>query len=62
MNGQKMSYDERNQRASNFLKRVDPYKKQEPLNFDMKAYAAYVKEHNLSAGEISPEIMEKFVL
>lgn len=29
--------------------------------FDMRGYARYIKEHHLSAQDITPEIMKKFI-
>lgn len=36
--------------------------KSEPLNFDLRAYAAYVKENNLTASDITEEILNKFII
>lgn len=43
-----------------FLLKYDPYAKQEPLRFDLRGYAAYVKKHNLTGDNISPEILATF--
>jgi hypothetical protein len=31
-----------------YLSRFDPYKKLEPLKFDLRGYAKYLKENNIS--------------
>jgi hypothetical protein len=46
--------------ADDFILRCNPYEKKEPLKFDIRRYASYVKEHNLRPQEITAEIMEKF--
>ena len=44
-----------------YIKRVNPYEKPSPIAYDLRAYAAYVDEHRLSAADITPDIMAKFV-
>lgn len=58
MNGQ-MKKSNR-QVVEEFISRVNPYEKPNPIAFDLRSYAAYVAEHELSADEITPEIMAKF--
>lgn len=36
------------------------YKQQEPLRFDLRKYTAYIKENELKAEDITPEIMGMF--
>ena len=45
-----------------YIKRVNPYEKQRPLEFDLRKYAAYVKEKGLKVSDITPEIMNMFVI
>ena len=40
-----------------FLLKYNPYKEQGPLRSDLRGYAAYVKTHNLTADDISPELL-----
>lgn len=44
----------------NFIKTNTPYKKNEPLHFDLRAYASYVKENNLEAHQITDAVLRKF--
>lgn len=43
-----------------YLKRVNPYEKPQPIAFDLRGYATYVAEKGLKATEITPEIMQRF--
>ena len=58
MNGQMKQ--SKAQLVQDCIRRVNPYEKQPPLAFDMRGYAQYVKEHGLSAKDITPEIMQMF--
>ena len=62
MNGQMMSFKEKNTIVDNFISRINPYEKPHPLKFDLRGYSKYVTENNLSADEITDKIMEKFNL
>lgn len=46
--------------VENFINRNDPYKTNEPLKFDLRAYASYVKENKLTANQITEDILKKF--
>ena len=46
--------------VEDFIKNNNPYKKNEPLQFDMRAYASYVKENNLTASQITDTILKRF--
>ena len=48
--------DEKQKIVDDFIKRVNPYKKPQPIAFDLRGYAAYIEEH----GEATPEIIESF--
>lgn len=39
---------------------VNPYEKPQPIDFDLRGYAAFVAEKGLKANEITPEIMKRF--
>ena len=54
--------NEKQKIIDDFIKRVDPYKKPEPLNFDLRGYSAYIKEHNLSAVDIDESVFKKFII
>lgn len=43
-----------------YIERIGLYEEQQPIAFDLRGYAAYVKEHKLKASEITMEIMQKF--
>ena len=43
-----------------FIKNNDPYTKNSPLQFDLRAYTSYIEKHNLDAKQITPEILKKF--
>lgn len=43
-----------------FWAKYDPYEEQEPLRFDLRGYAAYVKAHGLTAADITPEVLAAF--
>ncbi len=60
MNGQKTK--SKRQIVEECIKRVNPYEKQRPLEFDLRKYAAYVKEKDLKVSDITPEIMNMFVI
>lgn len=58
MNGQKtLSKD---QMAEDFIKRINPYEKHQPMNYDLRAYVNYIREHNLKIEEITPELVNLF--
>lgn len=48
--------------ADTFIKRANPYKKVEPLKFDLRGYAQYAKEHKLTGLNMPAEIIKKFEL
>lgn len=47
--------------VDDFLKRVDPYEKPLPISFDLRGYSRYVSENGLTANQITPEIMNRFI-
>jgi len=58
MNGQTNVY--KKTIAQDFIKSNNPYKINEPLQFDLRAYAAYVKENKLEANQITETVLKKF--
>ena len=60
MNGQMTLFKEKQILVEEFINKVDPYSPQPSLKFDLRGYAKYIQEYNLSADEISEEIMTMF--
>ena len=46
--------------VDDFIDRVDPYMDLEPLKFDLRGYAAYLKEHNLDGRDVPEAVIERF--
>ena len=59
MNGQK-TFNEKLNIAEKFIATVNPYEKSPNLNFDLRGYAQYVKEHNLTGKDITADVMNMF--
>ena len=60
MNGQTSAF--RRAAAEKFISKNNPYQKREPVNFDLRAYSSYVRENNLTARQITPQLLEKFII
>lgn len=60
MNGQMKSYNEKMAIIENFIAKVNPYEAPQPLNFDLRGYATYLKEQGLSGKHVPKSVMEKF--
>ena len=43
-----------------YMQDYNPYEKHEPLQFDLRRYAQYVKERNLKPEDITLEILAFF--
>ena len=43
-----------------YLRRVNPYEKPQPIAFDLRGYAAYIKANGLEGTDITPDIMNRF--
>ena len=43
-----------------YLRRVNSYEKPQPVAFDLRGYAAYIKASGLKGTEIKPGIMDRF--
>ena len=48
--------DKKQKLVDDFIERVNPYEQPQPIAFDLRGYAAHIKEH----GEATPEIMDRF--
>lgn len=46
--------------VDDFIAVHNPYNQRKTIGFDLRAYAKYIRDHNLKASEITPEIMDKF--
>ena len=62
MNGQMLSCEERKKKIDEYIARNDPYRPLTPLKFDLRGYAAYIKEHQLKAQDITEDILRLFIL
>ncbi len=60
MIGQTKSFKEKQLIADEFIKRTKLYDQPQPLRFDLRGYAKYLKDHNLSGKEVPEEIVKKF--
>lgn len=60
MSGQMKIYREKQKLVDEFVSLVDPYKKIEPLKFDMREYGKYLEEQNLSGEYVPEEILKQF--
>lgn len=43
-----------------YIKKTNPYKPLEPLKFDLRGYAACLKEYSISGKDVPEEIISKF--
>ena len=50
----------KNQIVEEYLSRVNPYEKPQPIAYDLRGYAAYIKANGLKGTDITPEIMNRF--
>ena len=50
----------KNQIVEEYLSRVNPYEKTQPIAFDLRGYVAYIKANGLKGTDITPEIMNRF--
>lgn len=60
MNGLTKSFKEKQALADDFIERIKPYEKPAPFKFDLRGYAEFIKNNNLSSSEITPEMAEQF--
>ncbi len=59
MNGQ-MTYTEKIKMVEGFIDTVNPYDNPPVLNFDMRGYANYIKENNLTSYNIKEDVLNMF--
>ena len=50
----------KNQIVEEYLSRVNPYEKPQPIAFDLRGYASFIKANGLKGTDITPEIMNRF--
>lgn len=62
MNGQATlsKFKEKQKIVDDYIKRVNPYIKPEPLRFDLRGYSNHMKEYNIAAKDVTDDIYEKF--
>ena len=60
MSGQTKSYKEKMAIVDEFISRVNPYQEPEPLRFDLRGYAKYLKEHGISGKNVNEDIVRMF--
>lgn len=59
MNRQK-TFNEKLKIVENFIATVNPYEKSPNLNFDLRGYAKYVRDNNLTRKNITTDVMNMF--
>ncbi len=47
MNGQTKSFKEIQNLIDEFIERVNPYERKEPLRFNLREYSRYIDENNI---------------
>ena len=55
-----MTEETKNHMVEEYLRRVNSYEKPQPVAFDLRGYAAYIKASGLKGTEIKPGIMDRF--
>ena len=50
----------KSQIVEEYIKKVNPYEKPQPIAFNLRGYAAYIKANGLKGTDITPEIMNEF--
>ena len=60
MTGQMKSSKEKDAMVQEYIARVNPYKPLEPLKFDLRGYAAYLKEHSISGNNVPESVVKQF--
>lgn len=58
MNGPTKKY--KRQIVVDYIKRVNPYEKSQPISFDLRGYAKYLEEHNISGKNVPLNVMKMF--
>lgn len=62
MNGQVKTFREKQNIVEQFVSAVNPYEKQQNIHFDLRAYAKFIEDNNISASKVTNEILNKFYL
>lgn len=62
MFGQTTRYEEQDRIVEEFIQRINPYEKQKPLRFDLRAYARYIQENSIQPEQVTEEMCEQFRL
>lgn len=62
MNGPMKTFKEKQNVVEQYVKAVNPYKKQENLHFDLRKYAKFIEENNISASDVTDEMLNMFRL
>ena len=55
-----MTEETKNHMVEEYLRRVNSYEKPQPVVFDLRGYAAYIRAKGLKGKDITPEIMNRF--
>lgn len=62
MSGQMKTFEEKQRMMDEFIEKTNPYKESEPLRFDLRGYAEYIKKNNIKSDMITEDIMALFAL
>jgi len=60
MSGQTMSFSEKQKVMDDFIERVDPYKKQDNLIFDLRGYAKYLEKNAIPGNRVPDDVVRMF--
>lgn len=60
MNGQMSAYKEKQHIADSFIEKLQPYNKITPLQFDLRGYAQFLEENNISGKHVPENIVKRF--
>lgn len=60
MNGQTKLFNERQKIMEEFILASKPYEKTPKLQFDLRGYSKYLKEHNIAGNTVPKEVVEFF--
>ena len=60
MNGQEKNYDFYEKQINEYIQTQNIYKPSNECNIDLHALGNYIKTHNLTNSDITPDIVENF--
>lgn len=60
MIGQMKSFREKQIIVDEFIARTKPYEQPQPLRFDLRGYAKYLKDHGMEGKEVPDAVVQKF--